>query len=86
LAAAGLVSLLHLKGEETHDPRSSLFAADYRHYGVFSGKDALLLVLDGEPFRVRTHVVTVLIGGKIVDVSNHQTELYKTFKNQYGIS
>ncbi|HET7841284.1 MAG TPA: amidohydrolase family protein [Terriglobia bacterium] len=50
-----------------------------------AGKQANLLVLDGEPFRVKTHVVTELIGGKVVDLSNHQTELYDYYKKKYGI-
>jgi imidazolonepropionase-like amidohydrolase len=49
------------------------------------GKQADLVVLDGMPFHVKTHVVTELINGKVVDLSNRQTELYEFYKKKYGI-
>lgn len=49
------------------------------------GKDATLLVLDGEPFRATTHATSVIIGGVVVDLSNHQTELYEQYKKKYAI-
>lgn len=64
-----------------------------RFYGVDSslgsieaGKQANLLVLDGAPFRVKTHVITELIQGKVIDLSNHQTRLYDYYRKKYGIS
>jgi hypothetical protein len=39
----------------------------------------------GAPPGVKTHAVTVLIGGKEVDLSNHQTELFRTYREKYGI-
>lgn len=53
---------------------------------IESGKQANLLVLDGAPFRVKAHVVTELIQGKAVDLSNHQTRLYDFYRKKYGIS
>jgi imidazolonepropionase-like amidohydrolase len=50
------------------------------------GKQANLVVLDGMPFRVKTHVVTELIDGKVMDLSNRQTELYEFYKKKYGIN
>jgi imidazolonepropionase-like amidohydrolase len=49
------------------------------------GKQADLLVLDGMPFHVKTHVVTELIKGKVVDLSNRQTRLYEFYTKKYGI-
>jgi imidazolonepropionase-like amidohydrolase len=49
------------------------------------GKQADLVVLDGMPFHVKTHVVTELINGKVVDLSNRQTEIYEYYKKKYGI-
>lgn len=49
------------------------------------GKNATLIVLDGEPFRVKTHVVEELIDGKVVDLANHQTQLYDFYRKKYGI-
>ncbi len=49
------------------------------------GKRANLIVLDGMPFRVKTHVVAEVINGKLVDLTNHQTELFQFYKRKYGI-
>jgi imidazolonepropionase-like amidohydrolase len=61
------------------------FGVDDRLGSLDPGKQANIIILDGEPFRVKTHVVTELIGGKVVDLSNHQTELYNYYKKKYGI-
>jgi imidazolonepropionase-like amidohydrolase len=61
------------------------FGVDNRLGSIDEGKDANLVVLDGTPFRVKTHVVTELIDGKVVDLSNHQTRLYDFYKKKYGI-
>jgi len=58
---------------------------DQRLGSIDAGKDATLLVLDGNPFRVKTHVVTELINGKVVDLSNRQTALYDFYRKKYGI-
>lgn len=64
---------------------AEIFGVQDRLGAVEVGRDANLLVLDGEPFRVRTHVLTVIIRGKRVDLSNHQTELFRRYKEKYGI-
>lgn len=61
------------------------FGVDNRLGSIDAGKDANLIVLDGTPFRVKTRVVTELIGGKVMDLSNHQTRLYEFYKKKYGI-
>ncbi|HKU19384.1 MAG TPA: amidohydrolase family protein [Terriglobales bacterium] len=61
------------------------FGVDNRLGSIDSGKDANLIVLDGTPFRVKTHVLAELIDGKVVDLSNHQTRLYEFYKKKYGI-
>jgi len=61
------------------------FGVDSRLGSIEEGKDANLVVLDGTPFRVKTHVVTELIDGKVVDLTNHQTRLYDFYKKKYGI-
>jgi imidazolonepropionase-like amidohydrolase len=62
-----------------------LFGFDDRLGSLEVGKDATLIVLDGPPFRVKTHVVTELIDGKLVDLSNRQTELYDEYRKKYGL-
>ena len=61
------------------------FGVDSRLGSIDEGKDANLVVLDGTPFRVKTHAVSELIDGKVVDLSNHQTRLYNFYKRKYGI-
>jgi imidazolonepropionase-like amidohydrolase len=61
------------------------FGVENRLGSIDKGKDANLVVLDGAPFRVKTHVVTELIDGKVADLSNHQTRLYEFYKKKYGI-
>lgn len=61
------------------------FGVDSRLGSIDEGKDANLIVLDGTPFRVKTHVLTELIAGKVVDLSNHQTRLYEFYTKKYGI-
>ena len=65
---------------------AQIFGIDNRLGSIEPGKDANLLLLDGEPFRVRSHVLKVLIGGKVVDLTNHQTELYEVYRKKYKIN
>jgi len=62
-----------------------LFGVDDHLGSIDVGKDANLLILDGQPFRVKTHVVNELIAGKVIDLSNHQTQLYDFYKKKYGV-
>ncbi len=61
------------------------FGVDDRLGSLEVGKQANLVVLDGMPFHVKTHVVKELINGKVVDLSNHQTQLFEFYKKKYGI-
>ncbi|HYD16435.1 MAG TPA: amidohydrolase family protein [Candidatus Nanoarchaeia archaeon] len=63
-----------------------IFGVDDRLGSIEVGKSANLVILDGEPFRVKTHATTLLIGGRVVDLSNHQTELYEVVRKKYGIN
>jgi imidazolonepropionase-like amidohydrolase len=64
---------------------AEIFGVQDRLGTIEVGRDADLIVLDGEPFRVKTHVLTVLIGGEKMDLSNHQTELFQKYKEKYEI-
>lgn len=61
------------------------FGLDSRYGSLDTGKQANLIVLDGMPFKVKTHVTAEIINGKVVDLSNHQTELFEFYKKKYGI-
>ena len=62
-----------------------MFGVDDRLGSIQVGRDANLLILDGEPFLAKTHVLAVFIGGKKVDLTNHQTQLFDAYKTKYGI-
>ena len=48
------------------------------------GKDATLIVTDGDPLDIRTQVERAFIGGREIDLSNKQTRLYEKYKRKYG--
>jgi imidazolonepropionase-like amidohydrolase len=48
------------------------------------GKDATLIVSDGDALDVMTNQITLaFIRGKRLDLSNHQTRLYEKYKNRH---
>ena len=49
---------------------------------IEKGKIADLLVTDGDPLEIQTHIVHLIINGKEVDLGNHQTELYQKYLNR----
>jgi imidazolonepropionase-like amidohydrolase len=46
---------------------------------IEKGKVADLLVTDGDPLEIQTHIVHLIISGKEVELVNHQTELYQKY-------
>lgn len=48
------------------------------------GKEATLLVTDGDPLEIMTHVEAAYIAGRPVDLSNRQTRLYDKYRQKYG--
>lgn len=47
------------------------------------GKDATLIVTDGDPLEITTQVVMEFIGGRAVDLSSRHTQLYEKYRAKY---
>lgn len=47
------------------------------------GKDATLIITDGDPLEVRTHTEMAFIQGKTLDMSTKHTALYKKYLEKY---
>lgn len=67
----------------TLDAAEILGVAD-RLGSVEAGKDATLIVTDGDPLDIRTTVERAFIGGRKIDLSNKQTRLFEKYKQKYG--
>lgn len=51
---------------------------------VEPGKDATLIVTDGDPLEVRTNVERMFIQGREVDLTSRHTDLYEKYKIKYA--
>ena len=67
----------------TLSPAQILGVAD-RVGSLEAGKDATLIVCDGDILETPTHVVAAYIQGRSVDLSSKQTKLYEKYKRRYG--
>ncbi len=47
------------------------------------GKDATLIVTDGDPLEIRTHVEQEFIEGRKIDLSSRHTQLYEKYRIKY---
>jgi imidazolonepropionase-like amidohydrolase len=47
------------------------------------GKDATLIVTDGDPLEVRTNTEMAFIQGKTLDMNSKHTALYKKYLEKY---
>ena len=47
------------------------------------GKDATLIVTDGDPLEITTNVELEFIQGRFVDLGSRHTELYEKYKAKY---
>ena len=80
-AAFGLPREQALKAVTLHAARI-LGVAD-RVGSLEVGKDATLIVTDGDPLEVTTHVEKLYIQGRDVDLSNKQKALYEKYQEKY---
>ncbi len=46
------------------------------------GKDATLIVTDGDPLEIRTHVLKAWIEGNQIDLASRHTGLYDKYRNR----
>jgi len=66
----------------------TLFAAQILGVGdrvgsIEKGKDATLIVTDGDPLEITTHVEKLYIQGRDVDLNNRQKMLYAKYNEKY---
>jgi imidazolonepropionase-like amidohydrolase len=64
-------------------PAQILGAAD-RIGSLEVGKDATLIITDGDPLEIPTHVERMFIQGRDVDLTSRHTMLYLKYKTKYG--
>ena len=50
---------------------------------IETGKRATLIVTDGDPLEITTHIEQAYIDGARIDLSNKQTRLYEKYKKKY---
>ena len=62
---------------------AEILGVDDRIGSLTVGKDASLIVTDGNPLEVRTHVLRAFLQGREVDLSNRQLRLYKKYQQRY---
>ena len=62
---------------------AEIFGVDDKIGSLTVGKDASLIVTDGNPLEVRTHVLRAFLQGREVDLSNRQLRLYKKYQQRY---
>jgi imidazolonepropionase-like amidohydrolase len=63
---------------------ASVLGVEARLGSIEPGKDATLLVVDGDPLEIPTHVVLAYVGGREVDLSSKQSRLYEKYRAKYG--
>lgn len=63
-------------------PAQILGAAD-RVGSIEVGKDATLIVTDGDPLEIMTHVEQEFIQGRKIDLSSRHTQLYEKYRTKY---
>ena len=65
----------------TLEPAKVLGVAD-RVGSIEPGKDATLIVTDGDLFDIRSHVVAAYLDGRELDLTDKQKRLYEKYRNR----
>ena len=80
-AAFGLPKDITLKSVTLFAAR--ILGVDDRVGSIEKGKDATLIVTDGDPLEITTHVEMMYIQGRNVDLNNRQKMLYAKYREKY---
>lgn len=62
---------------------AQVFGVDDRIGSIEVGKDANIIVTDGDPLEIATHVELEFIQGKKIDLTNRHAQLYEKYKEKY---
>lgn len=66
---------------------AKILGIDNRTGSIEAGKDANLVVCEGDIFDMRTSIITrAFIQGRQVSLENKQTQLYERYKHKYGLN
>jgi imidazolonepropionase-like amidohydrolase len=79
-AAFGLPKDEALKGVTLYPAR--ILGVEDRLGSLEAGKDATLIVTDGDPLEIRTQVLSAYIDGRPINLDNRQKQLYEKYKNR----
>lgn len=60
-----------------------MFGLDNRIGSLEAGKDATLIVVDGNPLDVRSNIEKMYIAGRDIDLTSKHTQLYEKYKVKY---
>ncbi len=60
-----------------------ILGVDDRVGSIEEGKDATLIVTNGDPLDIRTHVERMYIQGRAIDLTSRHTMLYEKYKTKY---
>jgi imidazolonepropionase-like amidohydrolase len=80
-SAYGLPPLEALKAVTLYP--AQILGVDNRLGSLEAGMDATLIVTNGDPLEITTHVERAYIQGRPVDLSNRQTKLYDKYRQKY---
>jgi imidazolonepropionase-like amidohydrolase len=63
---------------------AQILGVDDRVGSLEVGKDATLIVTDGDPLETPTHVERMYIQGRNIDLTSRHTMLYEKYKTKYS--
>ncbi|HEX5138968.1 MAG TPA: amidohydrolase family protein [Planctomycetota bacterium] len=61
-----------------------ILGVDARLGSLEKGKDATLLVVDGDPLEIPTNVALAYVGGRAIDLTSKQRKLYEKYRAKYA--